>query len=127
MRFKRLSIVLVILGITAANAHEIYTGVRDKDGHLCCGGADCSVTVYRELPGGRFEFLTREGAWIPIPIERITFLPIPGDENDGTPNKAHLCYRNPFASESIGDGFFAADDGTQRILLYCAFIPPGAT
>ncbi len=113
---------LVYASLSAAGAHDIYTGVRGKNGQLCCGGNDCAATSYRES-GGHFEFLTREQRWVAIPEERITFLPIPGDRNDSDTHHAHLCYRpatdldrlGPLASNVFGD-----------IYLYCAFIPPGS-
>lgn len=111
---------LLILASTA-QAHDIYTGVHGKNGQLCCGGNDCAATTYREK-GDRFEFLTREGRWVAIPQERITFLPVPGEVITDT-HQAHLCYRlpnpndatNPMISAMMADG----------IVLYCAFIPPG--
>jgi hypothetical protein len=134
-----LAVAIVILsfwGPRQALGHEIYTGVHGKNGQLCCGSNDCSVTVYRET-GDKFEFLTRENHWVNIPEERITFLPIPGDVLSNTdyrdsPNgdelhRAHLCYRQVMDVDAhgamasnvmIGDG--------QNIYLYCAFIPPGA-
>jgi len=101
-------------------AHEIYTGVHGKDGQICCGGDDCAATIFRER-GDRYEFLSREGHWIFVPVDRITFLPIPGDPPSPDGHRAHLCYRNPGrydAPESLVGG-----DG-QTIHLYCAFIPP---
>jgi hypothetical protein len=105
-----------------APAHDIYTGLRGKQGQLCCGGADCAATVYREQ-GGRFEFLTREQKWVAIPQERIIFLPIPGDPPSEDPHHAHLCYRP--AAELDKDGA-RAENVFDGIYLYCAFIPPGS-
>ncbi len=73
------ALMLVPASFSVANAHDIYTGVHGKNGQLCCGGNDCAATAYREQ-GGHYEFLTREQRWVSIPQERITFLPIPGDE-----------------------------------------------
>ena len=69
-----LCVALATLPLRYAQAHDIYTGVHDKTGQLCCGGSDCAATLYRES-GGHFEFLTREQRWVEIPEERITFLP----------------------------------------------------
>jgi len=112
------------LGLAApprAGGHEIYTGLHDKTGQLCCGGSDCAATVFREQ-GGAYEFLTREQRWVAIPQPRITFLPIPGD-SDTRDHLAHLCYR-------AANDFDRADDNRRQsvfgdIFLYCAFIPPG--
>jgi hypothetical protein len=116
---------------TAALSHDIYTGVLGKQGWPCCGGRDCAATIYRES-GGRFEFLTRENEWIEIPVDRITFLPIAGDDPAISPvsdesHRAHLCYFQPYAYDSnhvpdIGAPF---SNGRETIYFLCAFIPPG--
>ena len=72
--------------------------------------------------GGHFEFLTREERWVEIPQDRITFLPIPGDQIDSDTHHAHLCYRP--ATEGDGPGS-TASNVFDDIYLYCAFIPPG--
>ena len=107
---------------TPSISHEIYSGVHGKDATPCCGANDCSATVYREK-GGRFEFLTREKHWVVVPEDRITFLPIAGDELASSQNQAHLCYRAA-SQYSSPDHVMSASDGSQSIYLYCAFIPP---
>ena len=124
---KWLTIGLILFATWPTNAHEIYTGLRGKNGQLCCGADDCEPTVY-ELRKGHYFFFTREHHWIEIPEERITFLPIPGDEDVTTHNHAHLCYReavdsdfnNPYGTPNLFTG-----EG-ETIWLWCAFIPPGA-
>jgi hypothetical protein len=108
--------------LSAAGAHDIYTGVYGKNGQLCCGGNDCAATYYRER-GGSFEFLTREQQWIAIPAERITFLPIPGDAPNDDSHHAHLCYRSATDGDRLGIG---SQNVFDNIFLYCAFIPPGS-
>ena len=114
---------LLAASFSAASAHDIYTGVKGRDGLLCCGGNDCAATTYREQ-AGRFEFLTREQRWVPIPEDRITFLPVPGDPPSNETHHAHLCYRPATASDRVG---WSAVNVFGDIYLYCAFIPPGAT
>lgn len=120
-------IVVAALWPLQAEAHDIYIGIHGKNGQLCCGGSDCAATIYREH-GGNFEFLTREdvgSVWVVIPADRITFLPIPGDsDEDGAPDRAHLCYRPALPHDHVGLG---ASNVFGPIYLYCAFIPPGAT
>lgn len=108
--------------ISAASAHDIYTGVHGKNGQLCCGGNDCAATSYRER-GGSFEFLTRDQRWVSIPPERITFLPIPGDRLDAETHRAHLCYRPATDLDRLGP---QSTNVFDDIYLYCAFIPPGS-
>jgi hypothetical protein len=126
--------LLIALGAQSAQSHEIYSGVHGKDGQLCCGGSDCKETVYRERAGHYF-VLTREEHWIEIPEDRITFLPIPGDDPNEKPvsdeyHRAHLCYRGPLPdgdwSVKSHDAHVFSGDG-ESIWLYCMFIPPGAT
>jgi hypothetical protein len=113
----------VALGVAAppARAHDIYTGVHGRDGQLCCGGSDCAATTYR-MDHGRYFFAKREGGEIELPEERITFLPIPG-EDYSRPNGAHLCYRAATDSDRLGP---ASGNVFGDVFLYCAFIPPGS-
>jgi hypothetical protein len=110
-------LVDLLCGVGAA------AGVTGKDGQLCCGADDCSATVYREN-GGSFEFLTREHTWVEIPTDRITFLPIPGDEIPaGETHRAHLCYRQ--ATNFDRTTPYKRANVFGDIYLWCAFIPPG--
>ena len=115
-------IALIALQTTVVRSHDIYTGVRGKNNQLCCGGSDCAATIYQEH-GGVFAFLTREGEWVEIPVARITFLPIPGDEPSDDPHHAHLCYRPATDADRIGPEH---DNIFEDIFLYCAFIAPGS-
>jgi hypothetical protein len=107
---------------TQAWSHDIYIGVYGKSGQLCCGGEDCSATLYRERAGS-FEFLTRENVWISIPQERISFLPVPGDPRSNEGRRAHLCYR---AATDDDHTTPASSNVFGRIFLHCVFISPGA-
>jgi hypothetical protein len=102
-------------------AHDIYTNVHGRDGRLCCGGNDCAATTYSE-DGSHYSFLTREGRWVAIPPERITFLPVPGDPPSGDSHRAHLCYRQATDDDRAGP---YSENVFDNIYLYCAFIPPG--
>src|SRR5262249_4438019 len=35
-------------------AHDIYSGLRDRNGHLCCGGQDCKPVEAKVLPNGSY-------------------------------------------------------------------------
>src|SRR5262249_38337911 len=35
-------------------AHDIYSNLRDRDGHLCCGGQDCRPVQAVVLPNGNY-------------------------------------------------------------------------
>ena len=118
-----------LLHLTLAHAHEWYTDLHDKTGQYCCNGQDCSVSHFK-LNNGHYSFMTREGHWVEIKTDRITFLPVPGDpgpaENDPDPSHyAHLCYKQ--SEDMHGNGpadEYASEDGEEYVHLYCAFIKP---
>lgn len=122
---RLLTIAVVCLLATPALPHEWYSGLHGKDGQLCCGADDCEPTVFEERHGD-FYFYTREKHWVRIPAERITFLPVPGDESDPDPHRAHLCYRPPGVYDNPSSANVFPDDAGGAIYLYCAFVPPGA-
>src|SRR6266403_1745012 len=35
-------------------AHDIYSNLRDRDGHLCCNGQDCRPVDATVLPNGNY-------------------------------------------------------------------------
>jgi hypothetical protein len=47
------TIALLCLSSTVL-AHDIYTGLRDREGHLCCGGEDCKPVEAVALPNGSY-------------------------------------------------------------------------
>lgn len=106
--------------LNLARAHDIYSGVHDKTGQLCCGGGGCAATSYRES-GGRFEFLTCERRWVQIQEDRITFLPIPGDKEDTDTHRAQR-YRAATETDRVNNNPNVFED----IRVFCAFIPPGS-
>lgn len=121
----KLLLCLMLVTLSPAFGHDIYTGVHGKDGQLCCGADDCFATFYRGA-GNDFEFfIMAENRWIRLPKERITFLPIPGDPSTNVEHHAHICYR--VADET--DKASINDNITNRIIdglvVWCAFIPPG--
>ena len=125
--YLRLILCLVIFGafVHRAFPHDIYSGVY-SNGRLCCGGdpvtGDCGPTQW-SLRDGQYFIRSREGKWIHVPQDQITFLPVPGDEKYANiDHLAHLCYRLPNSTDKAED--LLSGEGEQ-IHLYCAFIPPG--
>jgi hypothetical protein len=53
------TIALLCLSSTVL-AHDIYSNLRDRDGHLCCNGQDCKPVEATVLPNGNY-YLT--GYW----------------------------------------------------------------
>ena len=121
----KLLAIVALVAARPAHGHEWYSGLHGKDGQLCCGAQDCEPTVYEERRGD-FYFFTREKHWVRIPADRITFLPVPGDESSPDPHRAHLCYRSPTVYDDVRPQNIFPDDAGGQIYLYCAFIPPGS-
>src|SRR6476659_1685559 len=68
-------------------AHDIYSGLRDRDGHLCCGGEDCKPVEAIALPNGSY-YLPRTGETIPADMAA----PSPDD-------RFHHCIYYPMAND----------------------------
>jgi hypothetical protein len=62
---KKLAATIVLLCVSnAVLAHDIYSGLRDRDGHLCCGGQDYMPVQATVLPDGSY-YLPKTGKIIP--------------------------------------------------------------
>src|SRR6516165_2228799 len=44
----------LLCGWNTVLAHDIYSNLRDRDGHLCCGGQDCKPVEAIVLPDGSY-------------------------------------------------------------------------
>jgi hypothetical protein len=66
-------------------AHDIYSNLRDRDGHLCCGGQDCKAVEAIGLPDGNYYL---PGSDEIIPADMAT--PSPDD-------RFHHCFYYPLA------------------------------
>src|SRR5215831_12977967 len=55
-------------------AHDIYSNLRDRDEHLCCGGQDCRPVQVTVLPNGSYYLPSTHEI---IPADRAT--PSPDD------------------------------------------------
>jgi len=49
---------------TSVLAHDIYSNLRDRYGHLCCNGQDCRPVQVTVLPNGSY-YLPRTNEIIP--------------------------------------------------------------
>jgi len=53
--------ILAILTVSnTVSAHDIYSSLRDREGHLCCGGQDCAPVEAVVLPDGN-HYLPKTG------------------------------------------------------------------
>ena len=51
MKATLIAIALLCFSSTVP-AHDIYSNLRDRDGHLCCNGQDCKPVQVTVLPNG---------------------------------------------------------------------------
>jgi hypothetical protein len=52
---KALMAALALLCVSSTVlAHDIYSNLSDRDGHLCCGGQDCKPVEAVALPDGDY-------------------------------------------------------------------------
>ena len=61
---KLVATIALLCASSTVLAHDIYSGLRDRDGHLCCGGEDCKPVEAIALPNGSY-YLPRTGETIP--------------------------------------------------------------
>jgi hypothetical protein len=80
------AIALLCLSNTTL-AHDIYSNLRDRAGHLCCNGQDCKPVQATVLPDGNY-FLPETDEIIPADMAT----PSPDD-------RFHHCMYYPVANE----------------------------
>ena len=71
----------------SALAHDIYSTLRDRDGHLCCGGQDCRPVEATVLPDSNY-YLPGSDEIIPADVAT----PSPDD-------RFHHCTYDPVAND----------------------------
>jgi hypothetical protein len=85
-------------------AHDIYSGLRDRNGQLCCGGQDCMAVEARLLPDGNY-YLPKTDEVIPADIaapspdnrfHRCAYYPDPYGEWESKPKTR--CFFAPMHS-----------------------------
>jgi hypothetical protein len=92
---KKLVATIALLCLSSAVlAHDIYSNLRDRAGHLCCNGKDCRPVQPIVLPNGSYylpttnEIISADMA-TPSPDDRFhhcTYSPVPHDfEPSGGP------------------------------------------
>jgi hypothetical protein len=72
---KKLVATIALLCVSnTVLGHDIYTGLRDGAGHLCCNGQDCKPVQATVLPNGSYYLPTTDET---IPADMAT--PSPDD------------------------------------------------
>jgi len=85
---KKLLATLTLLCLSSTVlAHDIYSNLRDRAGHLCCNGHDCKPVQAKVLPNGSY-YLPRTNEIIPADMAT----PSPDD-------RFHHCTYYPVANE----------------------------
>jgi len=85
---KELMATLVLMCLsTTVLAHDIYSNLRDRDGHLCCNAQDCKPVQATVMPDGDY-YLPASDEIIPADMAA----PSPDD-------RFHRCAYNPVPSE----------------------------
>src|SRR5260370_41067056 len=55
VEMKKLVATIALLCLSSTvSGHDIYSNLRDRDGHLCCGGQDCKPVEATVLPDGNY-------------------------------------------------------------------------
>jgi hypothetical protein len=84
---KKLTAMIALLCVSnTVLAHDIYSNLRDRDGHLCCGGQDCKPVEAIGLPDGNYYL---PGTDEVIPADMAT--PSPDD-------RFHHCFYYPIVN-----------------------------
>src|SRR5258707_7375704 len=97
---------------TGVLAHDIYSNLRDRDGHFCCNGQDCRPVQVTVLPNGSY-YLPRTNEI--IPADRAT--PSPDD-------RFHQCtYSATYDFEPAGGPFEHGGRPVCGEVTRCLFAP----
>jgi hypothetical protein len=99
------TIALLCLSSTVL-AHDIYSDLRDWEGHLCCNGQDCRPVQATVLPDGNYYLPTTDET---IPADMAT--PSPDD-------RFHHCTYYPITKDVEG-----YPDWGSKLKTRCFFAP----
>ena len=109
-RTSKIAEAIVLLCLSSpVLAHDIYTNLRDQDGHLCCNGQDCKPVEARVLSDGNY--------YLPVTGETI-----PADMATPSPdNRFHHCTYHQGAL--IVNEFDRWLTWTSKLKTRCFFAP----
>src|SRR5262245_32142544 len=103
---KLLAVIALLCVSSTVLAHDIYSNLRDRDGHYCCNGQDCRPVQVTVLPNGSYYLPTTNEI---IPADRAT--PSPDD-------RFHQCIYYPVANEFDPNPVWESEPKTR-----CFFAP----
>src|SRR5262245_35830663 len=106
---KKLVATIALLCVSSTVlAHDIYSTLRDRDGHLCCGGQDCMPVEATVLPDGNYYLRTTDEV-------------IPADMAAPSPDERfHQCIYFPMANEFDPWGGPVFEDKPKDQMLLCS-------
>jgi hypothetical protein len=104
--------ILLLAFDPPAEAHDIYSHLKDRWGNSCCNEQDCRPTPYRVTPTGVQMFVN--GEWIAVPDYVIQYRALPGDT--GETAGGHWCGH---IHQKHGEGMV--------YVTSCAILPPNPT
>ena len=88
MRTIAMTIAMLILTATYTQGHDIYSGLKDRNGHFdCCNETDCRPAHYRVTAAGVEMLLDDES--VQVPNEVIQYRILHGDM--GEIHGGHWC------------------------------------
>jgi hypothetical protein len=111
--------VALVFAAACAEAHDIYTGLKDHRGKFdCCNETDCRPVHHRVTGAGVEMFIDNE--WVRIPNEIIQYRTLHGDT--GETHGGHWC-------GSMYPGFEVTNPDypempPSRFYTRCAILPP---
>ena len=74
------SLALLVSWSVPLQAHDIYTGLTNRDGESCCNNLDCRPAPYRITPTGVEMFVY--GEWTAVPDDTIQYRVLPDDTGE---------------------------------------------
>jgi hypothetical protein len=112
LKLELITAICLISFELPADAHDIYSPLRDRLGNSCYHEGDCRPAPYRVTPTGVQMFV--EGEWIAVPNFTIQYRALFGDtgETDG----GHWCGQ-------LQDG----ESHRMDYATHCALLPPNPT
>ena len=105
-----LSVFAFWLGpIALAEAHDIYSHLKDPWGNSCCNDKDCRPAPYRVTPAGVQMLI--DGEWVEVPGYTIQYRALSGDS--GQTGGGHWCGRT-----------YQKVDNSVFHVTQCVVLPP---
>jgi hypothetical protein len=113
-------IATFILAAACAEAHDIYSGLKDHRGRFsCCDEHDCRPADYRITTAGVEMFVDHE--WVRLPNEIIQYRTLDGDT--GETRGGHWCGIT-YPGFEVPHPDFPAMSPSQ-FYTRCVVLPPG--